>query len=86
MPRAFDGYVEKPVRVSTTCLVTLARNRYHCGLNHRGIAVVLTDPRGGAYGNLKPFGLNLPKPNHTKHRSASPKINIFCIRILLSWH
>jgi transposase len=28
MPRAFDGYVEKPVRVSSTCLVTVARNRY----------------------------------------------------------
>ena len=28
MPAAFDGYVEKPARVSSTCLVSVARNRY----------------------------------------------------------
>jgi transposase len=28
MPQAFDGYVEKPARVSSTCLVAVARNRY----------------------------------------------------------
>jgi len=28
MPTPFDGYVEKPVRVSSTCLVTIGRNRY----------------------------------------------------------
>jgi hypothetical protein len=28
MPTPFDGYVEKPARVSSTCLVTVARNRY----------------------------------------------------------
>jgi transposase len=28
MPTAFDGYVEKPARVSSTCLVTVSRNRY----------------------------------------------------------
>jgi transposase len=28
MPVPFDGYVEKPARVSSTCLVTVARNRY----------------------------------------------------------
>lgn len=28
MPVPFDGYVEQPVRVSSTCLVTVARNRY----------------------------------------------------------
>ena len=28
MPSAFDGYVEKPARVSSTCLVSVARNRY----------------------------------------------------------
>jgi transposase len=28
MPKAFDGYVEKPARVSSTCLVSVARNRY----------------------------------------------------------
>lgn len=28
MSAAFDGYVEKPARVSSTCLVTVQRNRY----------------------------------------------------------
>ena len=28
MPAPFDGYVEKPARVSSTCLVNLQRNRY----------------------------------------------------------
>jgi len=28
MPMPFDGYVEKAVRVSSTCLVTIQRNRY----------------------------------------------------------
>ena len=28
MPQAFDGYAEHPARVSSTCLVTVARNRY----------------------------------------------------------
>ncbi len=28
MPAPFDGYVEKPARVSSTCLVSMARNRY----------------------------------------------------------
>ena len=28
MPSAFDGYVEKSVRVSSTCLVSVQRNRY----------------------------------------------------------
>jgi len=28
MPEPFDGYVENPARVSSTCLVTVARNRY----------------------------------------------------------
>ena len=28
MPMPFDGYVEKPARVSSTCLVTVSRNRY----------------------------------------------------------
>ena len=28
MPCAFDGYVEKPARVSSTCLVSVASNRY----------------------------------------------------------
>ncbi len=28
VPEPFDGYVEKPARVSSTCLVAVARNRY----------------------------------------------------------
>lgn len=28
MPAPFDGYIESPARVSSTCLVTAARNRY----------------------------------------------------------
>ena len=28
MPTPFDGYVERVARVSCTCLVTVARNRY----------------------------------------------------------
>ena len=28
MPEPFDGYVEQPARVSSTCLVTVLRNRY----------------------------------------------------------
>ena len=28
MPVAFDGYVEEVARVSSTCLATVARNRY----------------------------------------------------------
>jgi hypothetical protein len=28
MPAAFDGYIEQPARVTSTCLVTVARNRY----------------------------------------------------------
>ncbi len=28
MPEAFDGYIEKPARVTSTCLVSVARNRY----------------------------------------------------------
>jgi hypothetical protein len=28
MPEPFDGYVENPARVSSTCLVAVARNRY----------------------------------------------------------
>ncbi len=28
MPSAFDGYIERPAKVSSTCLVAVARNRY----------------------------------------------------------
>ena len=53
MPVAFDGYVEKPARVSSTCLVSVARNRYsvpcelagHTVSTHlyRGKAVIVAD-------------------------------------------
>jgi len=36
MPVAFDGYVEKPARVSSTCLVSMARNRYSVPCELRG--------------------------------------------------
>jgi transposase len=35
----FDGYVEKPARVSSTCLVTVARNRYSVPCELAGQAV-----------------------------------------------
>lgn len=28
VPTALDGYVERTVRVSSTCLISVARNRY----------------------------------------------------------
>jgi hypothetical protein len=28
MPEPFDGYIERPARVTSTCLVSVARNRY----------------------------------------------------------
>ncbi len=36
MPAPFDGYVEKAARVSSTCLVSVDRNRYSvlCRLRH----------------------------------------------------
>jgi transposase len=36
MPQPFDGYVEKPARVSSTCLVAVARNRYSVPCEHAG--------------------------------------------------
>lgn len=36
MPTPFDGYVEKPARVSSTCLVTVSRNRYSVPCEHAG--------------------------------------------------
>ena len=43
MPTAFDGYVEKPARVSSTCLVSVARNRYSvpCELVNRQVSTRL---------------------------------------------
>ncbi len=41
MPTAFDGYVEKPARVSSTCLVSVLRNRYSvpCELSGQMVSV-----------------------------------------------
>ena len=39
MPEPFDGYVEKPARVSSTCLVAAARNRYSVPCELAGQAV-----------------------------------------------
>jgi len=37
MPTPFDGYVEKAARVSSTCLVSVDRNRYSvlCRRRHK---------------------------------------------------
>jgi transposase len=47
MPTAFDGYVESPARVSSTCLVTVARNRYSvpCALAGHRVSVRLYPER-----------------------------------------
>jgi hypothetical protein len=44
MPEPFDGYVEKPARVSSTCLVSVARNRYSvpCELAGQMVSTRLT--------------------------------------------
>ena len=47
VPASFDGYVELPVRVSSTCLVTVARNRYSvpCALAGHRVSVRLYPER-----------------------------------------
>jgi transposase len=47
MPTPFDGYVEHPARVSSTSLITVARNRYSvpCALAGRQISVRLYPER-----------------------------------------
>ncbi len=47
MPAAFDGYVESPARVSSTCLVSAARNRYSvpCTLAGQRVSVRLYPDR-----------------------------------------
>jgi transposase len=47
MPAAFDGYVEHPARVSSTCLVTVQRNRYSvpCDLAGAQVSVRLYPER-----------------------------------------
>jgi transposase len=47
MPAPFDGYVESPARVSSTCLVSVARNRYSvpCALAGHRVSVRLYPER-----------------------------------------
>lgn len=47
MPSLFDGYVEQAVRVSSTCLVRVQRNRYSvpCELAHRTVSARLYPER-----------------------------------------
>ena len=47
MPTAFDGYVERSARVSSTCLVSVARNRYSapCELANRQVSTRLYPDR-----------------------------------------
>ncbi|MCW0111774.1 IS21 family transposase [Burkholderia pseudomallei] len=47
MPTPFDGYLEQPVRVSSTCLVRVQRNRYSvpCELAHRTVSARLYPER-----------------------------------------
>ena len=46
MPEPFDGYVENPARVSSTCLVVVARNRYSvpCELAGQAVSTRLYTP------------------------------------------
>jgi hypothetical protein len=48
MPAAFDGYVESPARVSSTCLVSAARNRYSvpCAGRTAGQCAAVSGSRG----------------------------------------
>ena len=43
MPTAFDGYIEKSAKVSSTCLVSVSRNRYSvpCELAHQRVSTRL---------------------------------------------
>ncbi len=47
MPSPFDGYVEKPARVSSTCLVSVARDRYSppCELANQRVSTRLYPER-----------------------------------------
>lgn len=36
VPAPFDGYVERPARVSSTCLVSVGRNRYSVPCEYAG--------------------------------------------------
>ena len=55
VPSAFDGYVEAEARVSSTCLVTVARNRYSvpCALAGHRVVVHLYPERVAVVANGK---------------------------------
>lgn len=59
MPQPFDGYIEQPARVSSTCLVTVARNRYADvqGLTMVGMRSLTATTVGGSVTRLSE---NLP--------------------------
>ena len=50
-PAPFDGYVEVVARVSSTCLVTVARNRYSvpCELAGQMVSTLNRTPFGGRH-------------------------------------
>jgi len=48
MPAPFDGYVELPARVSSTSLVSAARNRYSVPCAYAGISDVLETRAGNS--------------------------------------
>jgi hypothetical protein len=51
MPTLFDGYIEQVARVSSTCLVTVKRNRYSvpCHLARRRVSARLYPDRIALY-------------------------------------
>ena len=53
MPTAFDGYVQKSAKVSSTCLVSVARNRYSvpCELAGQRVSTRLYPTRIGVVAN-----------------------------------
>jgi hypothetical protein len=66
MPEPFDGYVEKPARVSSTCLVSVARNRYSVPCEFAGQMVSTRLYTGSV---MVVGGDNLP-PNAFEQQSA----------------
>ena len=57
MPEPFDGYVENPARVSSTCLVVVARNRYSvpCELAGRAVSTRCTPARSSSWPTIRPW-------------------------------
>jgi hypothetical protein len=65
MPTPFDGYVEKPARVSSTCLVSVVRNRYSapCELANHQVSTRLYDlasiRRTPGYAAMRPHSASI---------------------------